>query len=252
MPGSSAAHYSSVGEETGRLLRAFDLNDRGRDFVVGDLHGCIAEFETLLKRLRFDFQSDRMFSVGDLVDRGPDSMACLRLLKEPWFFAVKGNHEDMMLNAIASNLESGADHWIWNGGDWGVERFEDGDPEFFALADLVDECPFAFTVRSPELGPVGISHAEPPSRWTARSVADEIDRVIWSRGKISARERGKAAEGAQLSAHGHCIVDDVTFRDDYRAFWIDLGCFATGRLCALQIAGHEDLWPRPFIVEARS
>ena len=66
------------------------------------------------------------------------------------------------------------------------------------------------------------------------------------------REPGVPAEGAAFSAHGHCVVDDVLFKDDFKAFWIDLGCYATGRLCALQIAGHEDLWPRPFIVEARS
>ena len=234
------------------LVRALPSNQKGRDFVVGDLHGCIAEFETLLKRLKFDFQKDRMFSVGDLVDRGRDSMACLRLLNEPWFFAVKGNHEDMMLAAVASNLRSGAENWAWNGGDWGIERFVEGDPEFFALADVLDACPFAFTVRSRELGLVGISHAEPPTSWTSTCVEDEIEKIIWSRKKIGARERGVAADGADFSAHGHCIVDDVLFKDDFKAFWIDLGCYATGRLCVLQIAGHEDLTPQPIIVEARS
>lgn len=250
LPGAGACgECPSAGAE--RTLRAFNANVCGRDFIVGDLHGCIAEFETLLKRLKFDYQKDRMFSVGDLVDRGPDSMACLRLLKEPWFFAVKGNHEDMMLAAVASNLGRGAENWIWNGGDWGVERFEDGDPEFFALMDLVDACPFAFTVASRELGLVGISHAEPPSQWSAPVIEDEIEKIIWSRRKVNARERGVASEGVQFSAHGHSIVDNVRFKDDFKAFWIDLGCYAFGRLCALQIAGHEDLWPQPVIVERR-
>ncbi|MFN3959183.1 MAG: metallophosphoesterase [Parvularculaceae bacterium] len=242
---------AEASNEADRMLRAFDINPKGRDFVIGDLHGCIAEFETLLRRLKFDFQKDRMFSVGDLVDRGPDSMACLRLLREPWFFAVKGNHEDMMLSAVASNLRVGAENWAWNGGDWGIARFEGGDPEFFDLLDLVDACPFAFTVRSRELGLVGISHAEPPSRWSAPIIEDEVKNVIWRRDKIHAPDRGLAAEGAQFSVHGHCIVGDMVFRDDFRAFWIDLGCYAFGRLCALQISGHEDLWPEPFIVEGR-
>lgn len=246
--GRLAAEASS---EAGPMLRAFDINPNGRDFIIGDLHGCIDEFETLLKRLKLDFQKDRMFSVGDLVDRGPGSMACLRLLREPWFFAVKGNHEDMMLRAVASNLQVGADIWAWNGGDWGVERFEDGDPEFFELMELVDACPFAFTIRSRELGLVGISHAEPPSRWSAPIIEDEVKNVIWRREKIHARERGVAAEGVQFSVHGHSIVERVTFREDFKAFWIDLGCYAFGRLCALQIAGHEDLWPASFIVERR-
>ena len=89
------------------LLHHFDINELGRDFVVGDLHGCIDHFERLLDQIEFDAEKDRMFSVGDLVDRGPDSMACLRLLKEPWFHAVLGNHEDMMLDAVSSNLRNG-------------------------------------------------------------------------------------------------------------------------------------------------
>lgn len=234
----------------GRALRVIAINDRGRDFVVGDLHGCIAEFDRLLRRIKFDFQKDRMFSVGDLVDRGPESMECLRLLREPWFFAVKGNHEDMMLEAIACNLRSGAEHWINNGGDWGIERFEDGDPEFFALAELSDASPYALTVHSREFGLVGIAHAEPPSKWDEKCVEHEVEQITWSRRKINAREKGKVSDGADFSAHGHCIIDQVTYKEDFKAFWIDLGCFATGRICALQIAGHDAPMPRSFIVES--
>lgn len=156
-----------------------------------------------------------------------------------------------MLNAVASNLKSGAENWIWNGGDWGVARFEAGDPEFFALVEAADACPFAFRVNSRELGLVGISHAEPPSRWIGPTIEEEIEKIIWSRKKINSTGRIPAAEGAHYSAHGHCIVEDVVFRNDAKAYWIDLGCFATGRLCALQIAGHEDLRPQPLVVDAR-
>lgn len=73
------------------------FNDVGRDFVMGDLHGCRAMLDTLLDHVRFDPATDRLFSVGDLVDRGPDSAGCLELLVEPWFFPVLGNHDAMLL-----------------------------------------------------------------------------------------------------------------------------------------------------------
>ncbi len=62
-------------------------------WVVGDIHGC---FSMLMKRLRecqFDPQQDLLVSVGDLIDRGPDSLGCLALLRESWMTAVRGNHE---------------------------------------------------------------------------------------------------------------------------------------------------------------
>ncbi|MBU2773296.1 hypothetical protein HMI48_05070 [Acidithiobacillus ferrooxidans] len=72
-------------------------NPEGRDFVVGDLHGCRAMLDTLLAHARFDLAKDRLFSVGDLVDRGPDSIGCLELLRESWFFPVLRNHDAMLL-----------------------------------------------------------------------------------------------------------------------------------------------------------
>jgi len=65
-------------------------NTLGRDFIVGDLHGCRSLLEDLLAEVAFDGARDRLFSVGDLVDRGPDSEGCLELLKEPWFYPVLG------------------------------------------------------------------------------------------------------------------------------------------------------------------
>ncbi|MDA8152336.1 MAG: metallophosphoesterase [Acidithiobacillus sp.] len=72
-------------------------NTAGRDFIVGDLHGCRAMLDGLLEHVVFDVQKDRLFSTGDLVDRGPDSEGCLALLEQPWFYPVLGNHDAMLM-----------------------------------------------------------------------------------------------------------------------------------------------------------
>ncbi|WP_414041500.1 metallophosphoesterase [Acidithiobacillus sp. M4-SHS-6] len=77
--------------------KTLPVNTQGRDFVVGDLHGCKALLDAELVRQDFDVARDRLFSVGDLVDRGPDSEGCLDLLMEPWFHAVMGNHDAMLM-----------------------------------------------------------------------------------------------------------------------------------------------------------
>lgn len=81
------------------------VNQRGRDFVVGDLHGCLDLLWRLLKHVHFDPEIDRVWSVGDLTDRGPQSWGCLRLLKQPWFKAVLGNHDALLLAHLRQPLE---------------------------------------------------------------------------------------------------------------------------------------------------
>ena len=65
-------------------------NLQGRDFVVGDIHGYFHLFEQLLVEINFDDSRDRMISVGDLIDRGPESARALEYFMQPWFFSGTG------------------------------------------------------------------------------------------------------------------------------------------------------------------
>ncbi len=56
-------------------------------WVVGDIHGCFSMLMKRLRECRFDPQQDLLVSVGDLIDRGPDSLGCLALLRESWMTA---------------------------------------------------------------------------------------------------------------------------------------------------------------------
>ncbi|PMS17703.1 metallophosphoesterase [Trinickia dabaoshanensis] len=91
-------------------------NTAGRDFVVGDLHGCVDALRYLLREIVFDAACDRLFSVGDLIDRGSQSDEALALLDKPWFFPVLGNHEE----ALCLVAEGAMRQSTWNGlgGEW--------------------------------------------------------------------------------------------------------------------------------------
>ena len=74
----------------------------GRDIVIGDIHGCYAELEQLLERVELR-DEDRLISVGDLVDRGPDSVRVWELFRDrPKSVALMGNHERKHLRGVLS------------------------------------------------------------------------------------------------------------------------------------------------------
>lgn len=208
------------------ILKKHPLNSQGRDFVIGDLHGCYEDFIRLLGELDFDTRCDRMFSVGDLVDRGPKNMECLRLIKEPWFHSVRGNHEDLMICAVLDNNQP--DLWHLNGGDWSYKDNIDPD-EVTELCKLASKLPLAITVDMP-FGRIGICHAEAPKDWS--SIDNDMGRdakykMIWDRTKIQHKDTW-TSENIDYTIHGHTPVTmPVAFGN---SIYIDTGVVFKGRI----------------------
>ncbi len=65
------------------------------DYAIGDLQGCYSEFDTLLARVNFNPSQDHLYLVGDIVARGPDSLACLERLynMQASVSITLGNHD---------------------------------------------------------------------------------------------------------------------------------------------------------------
>ena len=143
------------------MIKHLPVNEKGRDFVVGDLHGCWHLLEALLEHVNFDPLVDRLISVGDLIDRGPENLKCLELLDEnPWFHCVKGNHEEMMHLSVSG--ETSQNMWQSNGGAWIYEHLTPtGLPlDILYLADELQKLPLLITVDMKDERKFHVIHSE--------------------------------------------------------------------------------------------
>lgn len=179
-----------------QYVKRFGRNTEGRDFVVGDIHGHFTRLYTSLNHIGFESGKDRLFSVGDLVDRGPESEQALKWLAEPWFHAVQGNHEDMAIRWPDGNMDAG--NYAANGGGWNVANTPDVQRQF---SDALSGLPVAIEVET-EGGVVGIVHADCPfPRWpdfmwaleaasATKSMRDRVvDAAMWSRERIQSEDK---------------------------------------------------------------
>lgn len=69
------------------------MENKLRTIIISDIHGCISEFQELLKTVSYNPAQDRCILLGDLIDRGPDSVGVVRMAREMNLECVMGNHE---------------------------------------------------------------------------------------------------------------------------------------------------------------
>lgn len=90
-----------------------------RTFIIPDIHGCSKTLRFLLEVKLSVVKTDRLYFLGDYIDRGPDSPGVVEylitLIEEGYnITCLKGNHEQMMLDCIKGNYEMSL--WLMNSG----------------------------------------------------------------------------------------------------------------------------------------
>ena len=221
---SSSTDVLNEPSQDGLVVQRFDRNLSGRDFVVGDIHGMFEHLRRLLNGVEFDQARDRLFSVGDLVDRGPQSDEALDWLDKTWFHACRGNHEQF---AIDSEDPEQLELWInHNGGQWWLELDEARQIEFrnrFRAMPLVMEVE---TVS----GNVGIVHADVPPfiNWDKFIELLEVNNhdaalyAMWSRNRITGAASTKPVGGGVDRVYCGHTPTRKTLRID-NVYFIDTG-----------------------------
>lgn len=102
--------------------------------VIGDIHGCIKTLQAIYKKLISE--AGEIYTVGDLIDRGPSSKSVIQFCIDKNIKFTKGNHEDMLLDAIEHTNENNIVTHYKNGGNKTANSYikktsVDNHPEYF-------------------------------------------------------------------------------------------------------------------------
>ena len=225
-------------------------------YAIGDVHGC----DDLLQSLQARIVSDReqrhpdspatIVTVGDYVDRGPDSAAVIdRLMRGVDGFemvCLKGNHEAMLLACTQSDDWIVWRHWTGNGGDATLRSIGfDARHGAYRAVDLID-------ALGPErltwLRGLPLYHETPDYLFVhagiipGRRIEDQSEKdLLWIRDRFLASH----LDHGRLVIHGHTPVSEPEIR--HNRIGIDTGAFMTGRLTAVVLGEEEG--PRFLTVE---
>lgn len=93
-------------------------------YVISDLHGHKNAFFSMLEKINWN-ENDRMYILGDVIDRGPDGIELLKYIKEQKNMKLfLGNHEDMMMKSLTTSADMWMGTWMFNGGDATLSAYE--------------------------------------------------------------------------------------------------------------------------------
>lgn len=164
------------------------LTTRGRIFVMGDLHGQIILLTRWLAWVEFDYENDILLSVGDLIDRGYNSLACTQLIYQSWFHACHSNHGQL----FQRSMSIGSDDEIHSGGDWMRGLLE--DQALQQNARDMSALPIVINIRNRAGELFHIMHAElNDGSVTGDNLQDEEFMRQWYAHDLATAARGRAS-----------------------------------------------------------
>ena len=155
-------------------IKYIPLEDAERHFVLGDIHGKFKELNILLDKINYDPASDNIYTVGDMIDRGPDSVEVLDffILNES-NYSILGNHEHMAVTPAWRNI------WIHNGGiSCELSMLKHGH-RLNWLKNQINTLPRMIEVGEPdEEHSFRILHADMHPQWSDKYVTEIFDQML--------------------------------------------------------------------------
>lgn len=120
------------------------------DYAIADLHGYYYKLEAMLEKIKFS-DSDRLFILGDLCDRGFENVEMLKfVMSKQNITCLRGNHDNYLLNFLTTGDVS--EEWIANGGRTTHKEFCFVDDEFKeSVIKFIEAMPYCYKYNDDNL-----------------------------------------------------------------------------------------------------
>jgi len=205
----------------------------GRTIAIGDIHGCAAALDTLLREIT-PASSDTIVTLGDYIDRGPDSRDVLEQLlslsNECELIPLLGNHEVMLL--IAREHHEELDFWLSCGGRETLESYGGAlDTIPPSHLEFLEQC-----VASYETSTHLFLHANYAATLPLEDQTEHT--MFW---KHLTTEMPKPHMSGRIAVVGHTPQVNGEILDVGHLVCIDTFCYGNGRLTALDVDTRR-LW----------
>ena len=210
-------------------------------YCISDLHGCYDEFVELVGIIGFDSSVDNLYILGDVIDRGSNSVACLKHIKRAkGMHLIMGNHEQLMLDYYDGLDFYG--NWYENGGAPVEEQLESlDDTERDKILSYLRKRPYYKTVKVNDRR-FFLSHAGLNINMQFKHQPREA--LLWSRERFFRNDGIKGyvcVFGHTPTPHMHNMKScSVWFDPDHEdKVCIDSACVFGGALAALRLDDGE-------------
>lgn len=211
--------------------------------VIGDIHGCYYTLTELVKVIKNKYTGIKIYSVGDLVDRGKYSFEVVEFVKNEKIIFTPGNHDYMFLYFIKEPSSILGNAWIYNGSETTTVSYEKRAEKIPEHMELIrNSCLFL------NLDDCFISHAGISIYYKSKlkkNYLDNLDQlnkvvnnnitsehgILWTRDELI--NLGK------LQIVGHTRMNDVTLSEKSNAIYIDTSVYTGNKLSAVIVEENK-------------
>lgn len=229
-----------MNKKSSDVYKTYQVNDYRKIFVMGDAHG---SFDLIKKFTNnptlFNKETDLLVAAGDIIDRGSQSLNCLRLLNEKWFDMVIGNHELMAIDYV---LQGNISNSIWMnefvGGAWYLSLNQEEKDEVKILLEKVEMKPYIIEFKQDDKR-ICLAHANYPSNQYENGKLIDLSLTAWD---ITRYREAKSKSlfydpvtifGTNLFVFGHYQTEAP--EQHKNCLWIDTAAYRTGNLTFLDV-----------------
>ncbi|MEO1415303.1 MAG: metallophosphoesterase family protein [Bacteroidota bacterium] len=228
-----------------------------RHIAISDIHGCMTTFKHMVEHVLELKPADRLYLLGDFIDRGPNSKGVLDYvikLEGAGYkvYCIKGNHEDMMVSAYEEPDKQ--EIWLYNGGRETLRSFNVSQPQEIPLKyiDMVDDFDYHMEVEDYILVHAGLNFKGQTKDeegegflWRLHNPLGDTKSMLWLRHWYEDIDWNWL--GDRRIIHGHTPIEQEEIQTmldtlpDQQVLDIDNGCFAKfrpgmGKLCAFDMS----------------